>query len=225
MLDGRGTTRLFFVKNPSADVTLYNLILANGFTKVTPAYLQGSGRCSVCEPHTLSLRQDNRLDQQGGPTNPLDAAVRALCDRVPVQRFACAAASSLRSPWACNWTEPPVTLHLQAGAAILLDQGALIVTNCTVRNCNATTEGKGGGVNSRGALIVTDSVLDGNVAGRGGAINQEGGSLTLINTVLESNKATAGNAVWRPTSRPYALGQSLRRWLFACAVWRGNQLR
>ncbi len=88
----------------------------------------------------------------------------------------------------------------ESGGGIRLDNGTLIMTNCTVSsNTNTASSGKGGGifVNEGAILTLTDCTVSNNTAPEGGGIGAEGGSskstITLTNCTISGNTAS-GNS-------------------------------
>jgi hypothetical protein len=80
------------------------------------------------------------------------------------------------------------------GGAVDVRGGALILSNCTVRDSEA---GTGGGLHVQGGtVLVTDSALVGNTANSGGAIAKSGGAITIERTTIDGNSARFGGGVY-----------------------------
>jgi hypothetical protein len=86
------------------------------------------------------------------------------------------------------------------GGAVLVDGGALSLLRSTIRD-SGTAQSMvqwGGAIASRnGAVTLTDSLLEGNDADDGGAVYSSGPnpSLTLVNTVVRTNRARGKNGL------------------------------
>ena len=66
----------------------------------------------------------------------------------------------------------------------------LHLSGVTITNGDIGAGEGGGGILSQGAVILIDSIVDGNLAGRGAGIYNAGGRLTLIDTSVSSNTAS-----------------------------------
>ena len=83
------------------------------------------------------------------------------------------------------------------GGGVYSDRATLTVTNSTIRDNTAASDGYGGGIYSSGTLTVTNSTLSGNSArGRhhadnkdpgGGGIYNDGGVVTVTNSTITGN--------------------------------------
>jgi CSLREA domain-containing protein len=67
--------------------------------------------------------------------------------------------------------------------------GIATLTNSTVSGNSTTIYGRGGGIDSLGDLILTDSTVSGNYAERGGGISNYRGDLSLTNSTVSNNSA------------------------------------
>jgi hypothetical protein len=81
----------------------------------------------------------------------------------------------------------------------ILNQGTLKLTNCTITNCSASSDG-GGIFNNQGVLILTNCSISANTSGgNGGGIVSTGVSsldLKLTNTVISNNTALDGGGIY-----------------------------
>ena len=79
------------------------------------------------------------------------------------------------------------------GGGGILNQGALAISNCQIDN-NAATGGRvgGGGIDNQGTLAISNCQITNNVATLGGGIDNEG-TLAVIGCPIENNVATGGN--------------------------------
>ncbi|MCU0546205.1 MAG: right-handed parallel beta-helix repeat-containing protein [Oscillatoriaceae cyanobacterium Prado104] len=74
-----------------------------------------------------------------------------------------------------------------------IDNGNASQINVSINGltiAGANTTGLGGGILNRENLTVSNSTLRNNVAGEGGGINNDGGTLTLSDSTLNNNRAT-----------------------------------
>ncbi len=97
--------------------------------------------------------------------------------------------------------------HAGSGSAgaVLMDEGDILVSACTIRNVSATAASHGGGISIEGtaaqSVVVSNSTFE-NITciGRGGAIYVTGRSapVTIVGTTFKNNSATgsAGGAVY-----------------------------
>ncbi|MDG2991117.1 filamentous hemagglutinin N-terminal domain-containing protein [Candidatus Synechococcus calcipolaris G9] len=78
------------------------------------------------------------------------------------------------------------------GGVFVFHTGTLIVTNSTISNNTAGTDG--GGIGSTGTLTLTNSTISGNKARRGGGIfqNRPRNMLTVTNSTISNNTAGRG---------------------------------
>lgn len=84
------------------------------------------------------------------------------------------------------------------GGAISNDAGSLMMANCTF-SADSAPAGNGGAIyNSGGTLTVTNSTFAGDSAstGSGGAIFNVNGILAVVNSVLSANSANQGGAIF-----------------------------
>jgi hypothetical protein len=75
------------------------------------------------------------------------------------------------------------------GGALLNAGGSLTLDRCTVTGCAATSTGFGGAISTGGTTRIVASTLTNNTAVYGGAIDNAGGTCTLINSTVSGNKS------------------------------------
>jgi hypothetical protein len=89
-------------------------------------------------------------------------------------------------------TNSTITLNVSGAGGGILNSGTLTLTNSTLagNSVGISGSGSGGGIaNNGGTLTVMNSLIDGNGAPDGGGIANLGGTLTLTNSTISRNLA------------------------------------
>jgi hypothetical protein len=76
----------------------------------------------------------------------------------------------------------------------VVNDGNLMLTNCTIEDNSANSEGGGGGMFNYGTATVTNCAIEDNSAGQGGGI-YNGGNVTVIGSTIAGNSAPAGGGI------------------------------